>query len=75
MTGDYAQNPQFLVNECYGNIAPTVHSPLLYSILRREFLNARDTSFGDNKQCRKFFEIECEGQRFCGDDCSRKQRQ
>jgi hypothetical protein len=49
--------------------------PLLYSILRREFLYPRDIAVCANSQCREFFEIERSGQQFCCDDCSRHQRQ
>jgi hypothetical protein len=49
--------------------------PLLYSILRREFLSPRDIRSCANTQCRKFFEVEREGQRFCGAECSLRQRQ
>lgn len=49
--------------------------PLLYSILRREFLYPRDIAVCANTQCREFFEIERSGQQFCCDDCSRHQRQ
>lgn len=49
--------------------------PLLYAILRREFLNHRATANCANSQCRNFFEIEREGQQFCDPVCSRQQRQ
>jgi hypothetical protein len=49
--------------------------PLLYSILRREFLYPRDVAVCANTQCREFFELERSGQKFCCDDCSRHQRQ
>lgn len=49
--------------------------PLLYSILRRQFLTPRDFSVCANTQCRDFFNIERAGQRFCGFDCSQRQRQ
>lgn len=49
--------------------------PLLYSILRREFLQPRDLGVCANTQCRAFFEIERAGQRFCNEECSRQQRQ
>jgi len=49
--------------------------PLLYSILRREFLNPRDVGVCANTQCRAFFEVERAGQRFCDEVCSRCQRQ
>ena len=49
--------------------------PLLYAILRREFLNHRATANCANSQCRDFFEVEREGQEFCGPLCSRQERQ
>jgi hypothetical protein len=49
--------------------------PLLYSILRREFLQPRDVGVCANTQCRAFFEVERAGQLFCDDQCSRTQRQ
>jgi hypothetical protein len=49
--------------------------PLLYAILRREFLHPHDTGVCANVQCRDFFEIERAGQQFCSVDCSRRQRQ
>jgi len=61
---------------------PEMHSyirfgirPLLYSILRREFLQPRDLVVCANTQCRDFFEVERAGQRYCNDECSRRQRQ
>jgi hypothetical protein len=49
--------------------------PLLYSLLRREFLHPHWSAICANKQCREFFEIERSGQRFCDSECSRQQRQ
>ena len=49
--------------------------PLLYSILRREFLQPRDLGVCANTQCRDFFEVERAGQRYCDEKCSRSQRQ
>jgi hypothetical protein len=49
--------------------------PLLYSILRREFLQSRELGVCANTHCREFFEIERKGQRFCDEGCSRNQRQ
>jgi len=49
--------------------------PLLYSILRREFLYPRDIAVCANTQCREFFEVQRAGQRFCCDSCSLHQRQ
>ena len=61
---------------------PEMHSyirfgirPLLYSILRREFLQPREVGVCANTQCRDFFEIERAGQRYCDEKCSRGQRQ
>lgn len=49
--------------------------PLLYSILRREFLYPHETGVCANTRCRQFFEIERSGQRFCDEACSLQQRQ
>jgi hypothetical protein len=49
--------------------------PLLYSVLRREFLHHHDTGICANTRCRNFFEIERGGQRYCNEECSRRQRQ
>jgi len=49
--------------------------PLLYSLLRRQFLNPRDSSICANTQCRDFFNIERAGQQFCSPECSLRQRQ
>ena len=49
--------------------------PLLYSVIRREFLQPRDLGICANTQCRDFFEVERAGQRYCDDECSRSQRQ
>jgi hypothetical protein len=49
--------------------------PLLYSILRRELLQAHETAVCANTRCREFFEIERARQMFCNEDCSRQQRQ
>jgi hypothetical protein len=49
--------------------------PLLYSLLRREFLQPRDVEICANTQCRDFFEVERAGQLYCNDQCSRSQRQ
>jgi hypothetical protein len=61
---------------------PEMHSyilfgirPLLYSVLRREFLHPRDVCICANTQCRAFFEVERAGQRYCDEECSRHQRQ
>ena len=49
--------------------------PLLYSILRREFLHLHDVDVCANTQCREFFEVERAGQQFCTPECSLRQRQ
>jgi hypothetical protein len=49
--------------------------PLLYSILRRQFLAPRDFAACANTQCRNFFNIEREGQQFCSTECSLHERQ
>jgi hypothetical protein len=49
--------------------------PLLYSILRREFLYPRDFGVCANTQCKGFFDIDREGQTFCSPECSLRQRQ
>ncbi len=49
--------------------------PLLYTVLRREFLQTREIGVCANSHCREFFEIERGGQRFCDEICSRRQRQ
>jgi hypothetical protein len=49
--------------------------PLLYSLVRREFLQPRGVNICANTQCRAFFEPERAGLRFCDDVCSRQQRQ
>jgi hypothetical protein len=61
---------------------PEMHSyirfgirPLLYSILRREFLQPREVGVCANTQCRDFFEVHRAGQRYCDNECSRSQRQ
>ena len=49
--------------------------PLLYSILRRQFLHPRGFSICLNTQCRKFFNIERARQQFCSPECSLHHRQ
>jgi len=49
--------------------------PLLYSILKREFLQPRDVGVCANTHCRAFFEVERASQRFCDEVCSRQHRQ
>jgi hypothetical protein len=50
--------------------------PVLYYILRREYLHqANGVGICQNTECRDLFELERSGQEFCGDVCSRLQRQ
>lgn len=49
--------------------------PLLYSLLRREFLYPRVVAICANDQCREFFEVERTGQQFCSAEYSMRQRQ
>lgn len=49
--------------------------PLLYSLLRREFLQMHDVGVCANFRCGQFFEVERAGQRYCNETCSRQQRQ
>jgi hypothetical protein len=49
--------------------------PLLYTILRRQFVAPRDLANCANTQCKNFFNIDRAGQQFCSLGCSRHQRQ
>jgi hypothetical protein len=49
--------------------------PLLYGLLRREFLHSFETAVCANTKCRKFFEVERAGQQYCSSECSRQHRQ
>lgn len=49
--------------------------PLLYSIVRKEFLSPPEIRVCLNTQCRSFFRVERAGQLFCDDICSRQHRQ
>lgn len=50
--------------------------PILYYILRREYLReTRSVGICRNTDCRQLFEVERSGQEYCGDHCSRLQRQ
>lgn len=49
--------------------------PLLYSLLRREFLNTFDAAVCTNPSCRNYFEVERAGQQYCSPECSRQHRQ
>lgn len=74
-----------LLNSFRGMVFPSpleMHSsieygirPLLYSILRRQFMNHRDSAACANTQCRDFFNVERDGQQFCSPECSLRQRQ
>ena len=64
--------PNFL--EMHANIKFGIR-PLLYSILRRQFLFPRGFSVCLNTECRKFFSLGRAGQRFCKAECSIRQRQ
>lgn len=49
--------------------------PILYYILRREYLQRGGVAICRNTDCRALFEIERAGQEFCGEECSRLHRQ
>ena len=49
--------------------------PVLYHILRREYLHAAGVGVCRNMQCLEVFDIERAGQEFCSELCSRRQRQ
>ena len=49
--------------------------PILYNILRSEFLHSREVEICANTRCRDFFEVERAKQRYCNDVCSRQHRQ
>jgi hypothetical protein len=49
--------------------------PLLYYMLRKEYLGAGGIGICRNSDCRAIFELERSGQAFCGEVCSRLQRQ
>ena len=49
--------------------------PLLYALIRRQFLSPRDGAACANARCRNFFNIERTGQKFCSSECSLQQRQ
>jgi len=49
--------------------------PVLYYILRQEYLHAIGVGVCRNTQCLEVFDIERSGQEFCSDSCSRRQRQ
>lgn len=60
--------------EMYSSIKYGIR-PLLYSILRRQFINPRGFGFCANTTCRNFFNIERAGQQFCCSECSLHHRQ
>lgn len=49
--------------------------PLLYSLLRRQFIYPRCFSICANTECRNFFNIERSEQKFCSSECSLHHRQ
>jgi hypothetical protein len=64
--------------------APPLHAllfgvrPVLYHLLRLEYLHTPKTGGAHrcaNEFCRQFFLLDREGQKFCSEECSRKQRQ
>jgi hypothetical protein len=64
--------------------APPLHAllfgvrPVLYYLLRLEYLHTPKTGGAHrcaNEFCRQFFLLDREGQKFCSEECSRKQRQ
>lgn len=54
---------------CYGI------RPLLYHILRQEYLRRGGIAFCANTRCNNVFNTERAGQRFCSTECSQQQRQ
>jgi len=60
--------------EMHGSIKYGIR-PILYSVLRRQFLAPRDFAACANTQCRDIFNLERAGQRFCSPECSQQQRQ
>lgn len=65
---------EFPVEAPHWDIAAGIR-PLLYYLLRREYLGNSGIAICRNSDCRKVFEIERAGQEFCDQDCSRLQRQ
>jgi hypothetical protein len=49
--------------------------PVLYYILRREYLNGGSLGICRNVVCRKLFELERSGNQYCSGKCSLRQRQ
>ena len=49
--------------------------PLLYHILRQQYLGGGGIAICANVQCREVFEVERAGERFCSPTCSQHQRQ
>jgi hypothetical protein len=62
------------VSELHGSIKYGIR-PLLYSLLRHQFLYPRGFAVCANTECRNFFNIERAGQNFCGPECSIRHRQ
>jgi len=60
--------------EMHANIKYGIR-PLLYAILRRQFLSPRDVAACANTHCRNFFNVERDGQQYCCTECSIHQRQ
>jgi hypothetical protein len=49
--------------------------PLLYHILRQQYVQSGGIGVCANDLCRELFKIDRAGQRFCKSECSRRQRQ
>jgi hypothetical protein len=49
--------------------------PLLYSLLRHQFIYSKGLAICANTACRNFFNIERSGQNFCSSECSLRHRQ
>jgi hypothetical protein len=49
--------------------------PLLYSLVRRQFIAPGDVGICANELCRNFFDLDRQGQQYCSSDCSIHQRQ
>ena len=49
--------------------------PVLYYILRLEYLRRGRVRLCQNLQCNRLFRVERAGQQFCDEDCSRRHRQ
>lgn len=62
------------VSELHSSIKYGIR-PLLYSLLRHQFLYPRGFAVCANAECRNFFNIERAGQKFCSPECSIHHRQ